>query len=104
MVMCEYMACGRTVIASDATGHADVINDSNAFALTSYTPLVVSDASGQPTAVWHEPSVDELIEQLEHAYRNKDLCRQKSTVAADDMTALSWDKSARRFHSIMLNL
>lgn len=100
MVMCEYMACGRTVIASDATGHADVITDRNAFPLTNYTPLLVKNSSNQPSAIWHEPTVEELIEQLEYAYQNRDICRLKSAVASEDMKKLAWDKAAKEFHAI----
>lgn len=100
MVMCEYMACGRTVVASDATGHADVITDLNSFPLSSYTPIITVDAAGRPAGVWHEPSLEELIEQLESAYLNREICRQKSSVAAEDMKRLAWDKAAMEFHSI----
>ncbi|OGU14023.1 MAG: glycosyl transferase family 1 [Geobacteraceae bacterium GWC2_53_11] len=100
MVMCEYMACGRTVIASDATGHADVITNFNAFPLTNYIPLLVKDAAGQPSAIWHEPCVEELIEQLEYAYHYRDVCFQKGQVAANDMKRLAWDNAARNFHAI----
>ena len=104
MVMCEYMACGRTVIASDATGHADVITGRNAFTLTSYTPRVINDIQGQPTAIWHEPSVEELIEQLEIAYRNRHLFADKGAIAAKDMQRLAWDKAAQQFHYIATKL
>lgn len=100
MVMCEYMACGRTVIASDATGHADVITPSNAFPLTKYTPIVAQDQAGQPAGIWQEPSVVELLEKLELAYQNRDLCLHKGKVAAEDMKNLSWEKAGREFHSI----
>lgn len=100
MVMCEYMACGRTVIASDATGHADVINDQNSFPLTNYMPLLIKNLSGEPSAVWHEPSLDELIEQLEFAYHNRDVCLQKEVNASDYMKKLSWHKAAMEFYSI----
>jgi glycosyltransferase involved in cell wall biosynthesis/SAM-dependent methyltransferase len=100
MVMCEYMACGRTVIASDATGHANVITAQNAFPLAEYSPLLVRDSSNQPSAIWHEPSLDEIIDQLESAYRNRNACRQKEVVAAEDMKRLSWDRTAGEFHSI----
>ena len=98
--MCEYMACGRTVIASDATGHADVITDRNAFPLSDYKPVVIKSAAGHPTAVWHEPSIEEIVEQLEFAYWNRDTCSQKAAVAATDMQSLSWSKAAREFHTI----
>ena len=104
MVMCEYMACGRTVIASDTTGHADVITDLNAFPLTSYTPRVISDAQGQPAAVWHEPSVEELVELLEAAYRDRSTRAAKGAVAAEDMRRLAWDRAAGQFHIIATNL
>ena len=100
MIMCEYMACGRTVIASDATGHADVITDRNAFPLTNDSPLLNIDDAGQPSGVWHEASLEEIIEQLEFAYHNRDAYRQKSIVAADDMKKLSWENAAREFHAI----
>lgn len=104
MIMCEYMACGKTVVASDATGHANIITERNAFPLTNYTPLLVKDSADQPSAIWHEPSVEELIEQLEFAYHNRDICLQKELVAASDMKRLSWDKAAMEFHSIGKNL
>lgn len=100
MVMCEYMACGRTVIASDATGHADVVTAQNAFPLVNYSPILIKDAAGEASAIWHEVSVDEIIEKLEFAYQNKDFCAQKGHVAADAMKQLSWDKAAREFHAI----
>lgn len=104
MVMCEYMACGRTVIASDATGQADVITSRNAFTIADYTPLLVKDATGQPSAIWHEPSVEELIEHLESAYKDRGDCHQKSTIAAEDMKRLAWDKAAQQFHLIATKL
>lgn len=104
MVMCEYMACGRTVIASDATGHADVITPRNSFPLTSYSPILINDATGQPAAIWHEASVEELLEQLECAYQNRDTCIQKGHVAADDMKQLTWENAAQEFHAIGLRL
>ncbi len=100
MVMCEYMACGRTVIASDATGHADVISAQNAFPLTKYSPVLIKDAAGEPSAIWHEASVEEILEQLEFAYKNRTICSQKGQVAATDMKQLAWDRAAREFHAI----
>ena len=100
MVMCEYMACGRTVIASDATGHANVITSLNAFPLSDCSPILINDAAGNPAAVWHEASIEELIEQLEFAYQNRDISNQKGPVAARDMKQLSWDKAALEFHAL----
>ena len=100
MVMCEYMACGRTVIASDATGHADIITEQNAFPLKNYSPILVKDNTGQPSAIWHEASVEEILEQLEIAYNNRKVCLRREQVAAEDMKQLAWSKSAAEFHDI----
>ena len=76
MVMCEYMACDRTVIASNATGHADIITPDNAFPLTRHRAIQYFQ-NGQLCGNWDEPSVDEIIEQLEFAYSHRDLCGKK---------------------------
>ena len=100
MVMCEYMACGRPVIASDFTGHADIITRRNAFPLTQYEPVIARDTAGKPCGIWYEASVEELAALLETAYQNRDLCRQKGCSAAEDMTQLTWGRAAAGFHAI----
>ena len=97
MVMCEYMACGRTVIASDATGHADVITAGNAFQLSRYEPVVIN-MFGRQSAVWFEPAVEEIVEQLESAYRHRDETARRAAAAAGDMQRLSWERAAKLFH------
>lgn len=99
MVMSEYMACGRTVIASDKTGHGDVITDDNAFALDQYTTRMI-ERDGQPSALWFEPAVDEVIELLECAYNKRDLIAKKAGQAASDLKKLDWKVAARQFHEI----
>ncbi|MHB8120719.1 MAG: tetratricopeptide repeat protein [Desulfuromonadaceae bacterium] len=103
MIMCEYMACGRTVIASNRTGHADVLNEENALCLQSYQSIPVIEG-GVETAVWPEPSVEELLEHLETAYHDRRLLQDKGKAAAKDMTRLSWSNAARRFHEIAVRL
>jgi tetratricopeptide (TPR) repeat protein len=99
MVMCEYMACGRPVIASTLTGHADVITADNALCLTAYEPILArcgTDISG----VWFEPKMEEVLELLEQAYQNRSLLRAKAKVAGNDMLRLTWPAAARKFHDI----
>jgi len=72
--------------------------------LKSYSPILINDANGHPAAIWHEVSIDELIEQLEFAYQNKGVCAQRGHVAANDMQHLAWDKAAREFHAIGVRL
>lgn len=97
MVMCEYLACGKTVIASDLTGHADVITPDNAFPLTRYRPYLYQ---GHGRGVWFEPDLEEIIESLETAYQLRHQLHRKGLVAADDMGRLSWAQAARQFHAL----
>lgn len=97
MVMCEYMACGRPVIASDMTGHADVITTDNALPLTQYKPYHYRHYA---EGVWFEPSVQEIVDKLEYAYNNKRELRAKGLKAAEDMARLNWKEAALRFHAI----
>lgn len=99
MVMSEYMACGRTVIASDKTGHADVVSQQNAFPLTRYKQQLI-EMDGRPSALWFQPSVDEVIEQLEYAYQHRDQLVQLSSQAAHDLQQLSWKSAAMQFYQL----
>ncbi|HPX60574.1 MAG TPA: tetratricopeptide repeat protein [Deltaproteobacteria bacterium] len=99
MVMCEYMACGRPVIASSMTGHMDVVSESNALCLTHYEP-VLAVAGGAPAGVWFAPSVDETVVLLEKAYNDRQLLRQLGNAAGQSMKGLSWEGAASKFHTI----
>ena len=103
MVMSEYMACGRTVIASDKTGHADVITEQNALPLRQYRQQL-SEWGDRPSALWFQPSVEETIELLEFAYWNRGLLHQKAEQAAKDLGQLSWHAAAVQFHQIAVDL
>ncbi len=103
MVMCEYMACGRTVIASNRTGHADVITADNAFRLSSYQPVIVRN-NGIESGIWFDADVAEVVELLEQAYYERDVLQRKAEVAAADMLKLSWTETALQFHAIARQL
>ena len=97
MVMCEYLACGRTVIASDMTGHADVITPENALPLNNYHPYYYHHHA---EGVWFEATVEEIVEQLEYAYTHRAELRLKGLKAVEDMARLSWPGAAEQFHAI----
>lgn len=103
MVMCEFMACGRPVIASSMTGHRDVITSQNALCLTNYEP-VVAVQEGAPAGVWFEPSVNEMIELLEHAYADRAGLQKIADSAGISMKALSWQSAALKFHEVARQL
>lgn len=103
MVMCEYMACGRPVLASTMTGHHDVVSPENAFCLTSYEP-VLSTHEGAPAGVWFESSVEEMISLLEQAYHDRPALAHMAEAAGRSMKSLSWEQAAAGFHKIAAEL
>lgn len=101
LVLMEYMACGKPVIASHTSGHRDVITSENALLLKDLKPFIVSDQSGRAIARWEEPSFDEIIAQLEYAYRNRAEIRRMGTKGADDMKQFTWRRAAQTVVSAM---
>lgn len=99
MVMSEYMACGRPVVASSWSGHADVLTPENAFTLSPCRP-VLACIQGHVTGVWFEPSVDAVVAALEEAYHDRAARQRKADQAACDMLKLSWQEASRRFHAL----
>jgi len=99
MVMCEYMACGRPVIASTMTGHRDVVASEHALCLQSYEP-VLARICDEITGVWFEPALDEMIALLEQAYCDRQMLQGVGKAAALAMTRLSWSGAARGFHAL----
>lgn len=99
LVMCEYMACGRPVVASDRSGQADIITGKNAWPLKRYQP-VEALTGGMPSGRWQEATVEELLEKLELAYSNQAASQIKAAQAAVAMQQLSWHAAARRFYEL----
>ena len=62
MVMAEFMACGRAVIATDAHGHRDVLDGDG--------PLKLTDGTLDP-AGWFHPTVPDILAHLEYAYQHR---------------------------------
>lgn len=103
MVMCEYMACGRPVIASTMTGHRDVVASGHALCLASYEP-VLARTEDAITGIWFEPDVEEIVEQLEYAYRQRSDLHRLGAAAGAAMTRLSWVEAAKGFHALAESL
>jgi glycosyltransferase involved in cell wall biosynthesis len=94
LVMMEYMACGKPVVASYATGHCDVLTERNAYLLRKLKPLELKDEQGRVFARWVEPDLDELTAQIEHAYLSREETALKGRQAALDMAGWTWKRSA----------
>ena len=95
LVLMEYMACGRPAVATDGTGHRDVINEKNALPLRLLRDLTINGPDKTPAARWVEPTVDEIIAQVEFAYRHRTTAAALGRQAAADMKGWTWERAAR---------
>jgi glycosyltransferase involved in cell wall biosynthesis len=98
--MMEYMATGRPVIGSYATGHRDVLSPENALLLKDLRPekLLIN---GRTFADWVSPSVDEVVAAVEYAYHHRDAIQELGRRAASDMLRCTWEQSARNALRLM---
>ena len=95
LVMMEYMACGKPVVATYGSGHCDVLNERNAVLLKTLTPFQRSNGHGKLAVRWVEPSIDEIVEKVEYAYHHRNDLRTIGLQAALDMRQLTWEKTAQ---------
>jgi glycosyltransferase involved in cell wall biosynthesis len=93
LVLMEYMACGKPVIASYSSGHRDIVNENNALLLKNLRQNTLSD-HGAAFAVWDEPSLEEIVESLDYAYHHRDAIGTLGTRAGEDMKQLMWGTTA----------
>jgi glycosyltransferase involved in cell wall biosynthesis len=100
LVLMEFMACGKPVVATSATGHADVISPEHALIVDS-PGEVVSSSDGQSVARWPEPDLEQTIERLEWAYQNRDAIRGLGDRAGRAMAAMPWSRTADAFIKLL---
>lgn len=86
MVMTEFMACGRPVIASAATGHTDVLRGAG--------PLLITGGSYDP-AGWFNANVSDVLWRLEQAYKERETLLGRGKLCAEAVAGLTWDGCAR---------
>jgi glycosyltransferase involved in cell wall biosynthesis/SAM-dependent methyltransferase len=101
LVLMEYMACGKPVIVSNASGHKDIVNDRNALLLNHLSRFNVTDAHNRLIGRWLEPSLDEIVSRLEYAYHHRTDLRQYAKQAGEDLKQFTWGHSARQLLKIM---
>ena len=91
MVMAEFMACGRAVIASDAHGHKDVLG-----------PATLKLSNGSYDALgWFHPNLDDIIAQLEYAYSHRDDLVQRGVQCAENMKQFTWRACAEKVYAAL---
>jgi len=101
LVLMEYMASGRSVIASYNTGHKDVLNDLYSYRLMKMNNFRLSDSGGNIWADWYEPDLEEILEKLETAYSDRSQTRKKGVVAGEIMKQFTWKNSAHKLLEVL---
>ena len=104
LVAMECMACGTPAILSANTGHLDLMEADNCFALTAQ-----GEVKGEPAAApygdvpgWGESDVDEAVELLERAYRDREDARRRGARGAETLGRLSWTRTAAEIKAAVL--
>jgi len=101
LVLMEYMACGKPVVASNTSGHQDILTPQNALGLDCLRDLRVVDETGELMGRWQEPSLDELVSRIEYAYLNREKIKCVGKKAGEDLGRLTWRNSARRLLELL---
>lgn len=101
LVLMEYMACGKPVVAVNTTGHADIVNALNALIVGTKGTTTIRDHDGTLEARWPEPDVDDAIDKLEWVYQNRDKMRRLGEQAGADLAQRTWRKTAEAFRNII---
>jgi glycosyltransferase involved in cell wall biosynthesis len=103
LVAMECMACGVPVILSGNTGHLDLIENDNCFVLERQGQLAgpIAQPFGE-TPGWGESDVDEAVEHLERAYRDRDAARRRGERGAATLAALTWTRTAAEVKAAVL--
>jgi glycosyltransferase involved in cell wall biosynthesis len=96
LVAMECMATGVPVILSRNTGHLDLIQPDNCYALDLQIPIGAvtgrKDFDG-----WGESSIDEIVARLESAYADREDRLRRGVAAAAFMQGWGWSAQTDRF-------
>jgi glycosyltransferase involved in cell wall biosynthesis len=85
LVAMECMACGIPTILSANTGHLDLIDGDNCFALERQGSIGHPGCEG-----WGESDVDEIVATLETAYQHRGEAQTRGRRGAETMSKLTW--------------
>ncbi len=103
LVLMEYMACGKPVIASYNTGQMDVLSDSHAILLKDQHPINIMKEDASLYTTWHEPNLDEIIDHLEWAYHNRDRIKEIGLTGSRFISQYTWARAAKEFYCLMFH-
>lgn len=101
LVLMEYMACGKPVVASFSSGHKDIITNDNALQLTRLKEYKLLNGNNELIADWEEADVDEITSQIEYAYFHRDEIKKIGNNAAMHLKQFTWEHTANNLLKIM---
>lgn len=101
LVLMEYMACGKPVVASNVTGHADVLTPHNALLIEARGTTELRNQAGELIATWPEPDLDQAVAQLEHAYQHRGQLAAIGERAGKDLASWTWGRTAAEFLKLL---
>lgn len=104
LVAMEAMACGVPTILSRNTGHLDLIEGENCYALTRQGPLRGADTERPEMSGWLESDVDEVVEALEAAYADREEARRRGLAGAETLARLTWARTAQAMRETVLGM
>lgn len=102
LVAMEAMACGVPTILSANTGHLDLIDGGNCYALETQTAVGGDGGPVRDVAGWGESSVEEIDDMLERAFRDRPEARRRGERGAARLAGLSWARTADQMKRIVL--
>jgi glycosyltransferase involved in cell wall biosynthesis len=102
LVAMECMACGLPVILSRNTGHLDLIENDNCYALDRQQPVAGAFAGVDGVAGWGESDVEELVARLEQVFSDQTEAVRRGRLAANTLSKLSWAATAAGVKRLVL--
>lgn len=102
LVAMEAMACGVPAILSANTGHMDLIDGRNCYALETQGAVRGDGGPVGDVAGWGESSVDEIDDMLERAFTDRSDARRRAERGAAKLAGLSWSRTADQMKRIVL--
>lgn len=86
LVMCEFMACSRPVIASASHGHMDVLSEA---------ALKLNTGDYDPAGWFNVPTCD-IIAQLEYAYTHREELEERGKRCRAKIEQFTWKSCAQK--------
>jgi glycosyltransferase involved in cell wall biosynthesis len=102
LVAMECMACGLPVILSRNTGHIDLIENDNCYALDRQQPVAGAFVGVDGVAGWGESDVEELVARLEQVFGDQTEAVRRGRLAANTLSKLSWAATAAGVKRLVL--